>query len=609
MDDTLFSYYNRELAYIRNLGAEFAEAHPKIAGRLRLDHDIVEDPHVSRLIESFAFLTARIRHTLDDSFPELTEALMGVLYPDYHAPIPSMAILNFWMTKDFIEPVNIQSREELITRSSPESVCNYQSTNAVTVYPMTIEETVFRSQPVKAPVLPASLDRDGGNVQAVLRMSLSVTEGTTLSEICPNSLKFFINGQPQLSYRLYEMLMTQVAGIAIAEHPGDPNAVFLPSDCIHACGMDQESTAIPVDGRSSTAHRLLAEFFAFPEKFLFIELRDIKKAWADFGEKAHVYIYFKQTHPELVQGVNSETLQLGCTTIVNLFEQDLDSVDANEFTVEHKIIPDIYGNISCADIHTITDIYASRPGKDNLKMQPFYGSHRDSSVNASKLYWVLRREPSQWFNGRISHGTDSYLSFVDADFKVTAPDESWTIGGKAICVNRDIPEKLPFGPGLPEFGAPEAGCRSDCITPPTPTIQPRLNDATRWQLVTQLSLQHFASDDGLHVLKNTLRLYDFKGTPTTDALINGIISLETSLTTARVRQQGRTAICQGTEIMLGLDEQFFSGSGLYLFASILSEFFAQYCTINTFVQLKAKVKQRPGTILEWPPRNGNQTLV
>src|SRR4051794_33342842 len=95
MSDELLPYYNRELSYIRRLATQFATAHPKIAGRLRLGPDSSDDPHVERLIEAFAYLTARVRHKLDDDFPELTEALLGVLYPHYQAPVPSMAVVQF----------------------------------------------------------------------------------------------------------------------------------------------------------------------------------------------------------------------------------------------------------------------------------------------------------------------------------------------------------------------------------------------------------------------------------------------------------------------------------------------------------------------------------
>src|SRR5918911_3855699 len=103
MSDELLPYYNRELSYVRRLATEFAEAHPKIAGRLRLGPDSSADPHVERLIEAFAYLTARIRFKLDDDFPEITEALLNVLYPHYLAPVPSMAIVQFQLDPEQVQ--------------------------------------------------------------------------------------------------------------------------------------------------------------------------------------------------------------------------------------------------------------------------------------------------------------------------------------------------------------------------------------------------------------------------------------------------------------------------------------------------------------------------
>src|SRR3970282_1212300 len=94
-DDPLLPYYERELTFLRQLGAELASKYPKVAGRLLLEADKSEDPHVERLIQAFAFLAARIHHKLDDEFPEITEALLGVLYPHYLAPVPSVAIVQF----------------------------------------------------------------------------------------------------------------------------------------------------------------------------------------------------------------------------------------------------------------------------------------------------------------------------------------------------------------------------------------------------------------------------------------------------------------------------------------------------------------------------------
>src|SRR3989338_4676061 len=95
MDNKFLNYYNKELAFVRRLGAEFAKQHPKVAGNLRMSADTIEDPHVSRLIQAVAFLNAGIRERLDDDYPQLASALLSVLYPHYLAPIPSMAIVQF----------------------------------------------------------------------------------------------------------------------------------------------------------------------------------------------------------------------------------------------------------------------------------------------------------------------------------------------------------------------------------------------------------------------------------------------------------------------------------------------------------------------------------
>ena len=77
------------------MGAEFADKYPKVASRLVLEPDKCEDPHVERLLEAFAFLAARVHLKIDDEFPEITEALLSILYPHYIRPIPSMSIVQF----------------------------------------------------------------------------------------------------------------------------------------------------------------------------------------------------------------------------------------------------------------------------------------------------------------------------------------------------------------------------------------------------------------------------------------------------------------------------------------------------------------------------------
>ncbi len=607
MDDVLLSYYNRELAYLRKLGAEFAERHPKIAGRLRLDKDMVEDPHVARLIEAVAFLTARIRHKLDDGFPELTEALMGVLYPDYHAPIPSLSIVRIQTIPERPEPRSVPRGTLLLTQSNPLGTCYYRTCYDTEVYPLTVASSEFSALPFKAPEVP----RQHGVNQAVLRIRLRCEPGIRLAELAPAQLRFFLNGQPQLSFRLYEFLLQHATAIAIADPAHERPTVFLPPQRLRPCGMDESEAALPGDGRTSSAHRLLTEYFAFPEKFLFVRLEGLTDVWHGAGEQAEIYIYFNRSHPELVQGISGDTLLLGCTPVINLFEQRLEYIAAADLGYETKLRVDAT-QTRYAEIHTLLRVHARDSAGRRIELQPFYGSHRAAQGESdSPLYWHARREASEWYDGRASRGSELWLSLVDRDFRITAPDSDWIIGGDALCTNRDLPDKLPFGPGEPRlrFEQGGAGLQASCVTAPTPTVRPRLGDATRWQLITQLSLQHFSGADGLAVLKETLGLYDFRQQPETRAIIEGIVDLKTSLATARVARDGRASICQGTRLELELDELYYSGAGLYLFSAVLSEFFAHHCTVNTFVQLDVRVRQRPGSVISWPPRGGTQPLI
>ncbi|MFT5435036.1 MAG: type VI secretion system protein ImpG, partial [Myxococcota bacterium] len=93
MRDELLQFYERELTYLRRTGAEFAEKYSGVASRLQLEGNKCDDPHVERLLEGFAFLAARVHLKLNDDFPEISEALLSVMCPQYVRPVPSMAVV------------------------------------------------------------------------------------------------------------------------------------------------------------------------------------------------------------------------------------------------------------------------------------------------------------------------------------------------------------------------------------------------------------------------------------------------------------------------------------------------------------------------------------
>ena len=138
---------------MRRLGAEFAEAHPKIAGRLRLEADTAQDPHVERLIEAFALLNARTRLKLEDDFPEITDALLGVLYPHYLAPVPSMAIVQFHVDRgqgELTTGYTIAQGSPLETETIAGEPCRFRTCYPVTLWPLELTAAGLSGRPFTA---------------------------------------------------------------------------------------------------------------------------------------------------------------------------------------------------------------------------------------------------------------------------------------------------------------------------------------------------------------------------------------------------------------------------------------------------------------------------
>src|SRR5262249_23517455 len=162
MSATLFPYYERELLFIRQLSQEFAKKYPAAAGRLLLEPNRSTDPHVERLIEAFALVAGRIHHKLDDEFPELTDALLGVLYPHYLAPIPSVAILEFPVGPargQLPTGFPIERHSKLHTHPVNGLPCRYSTCYPVTLWPVGL--TSARLQPPPFPLRNPAASENG----------------------------------------------------------------------------------------------------------------------------------------------------------------------------------------------------------------------------------------------------------------------------------------------------------------------------------------------------------------------------------------------------------------------------------------------------------------
>lgn len=606
--DELLTYYNRELSYLRKKGDDFAERYPKVAGRLRLDKNVVEDPHVSRLIESFAFLSARIRRTLDDEYPQITESLMGVLYPDFYAPIPSMSILSVDLARDISQAVDVPRGDEFGLYLDNSERCLFQTALPVNVRPVRVVNAGYFALPAVAPTLDKDIQADQITASFV-RLDLKPQLEGNFFELDDDDLVFYLQGEQGQPYVLREFLLNKLVGVSVGSGNIDAGGYeSLAPDAVVEVGFSANEELLDYDGRTSDAHRLLMEYFLLPEKFLFVRVKGLSEQWKKHPEALSLYFFFDEADIELAHGISAETFRLFCSPVVNTFKARTLTINGSDIADE-SLLQVKLGKGYRKDIQRILNVEAYEPTGEKKPLEPFYSYHRDTSPD--QLYWILRRENSTWKEGDPSPGTDTYISFVDRDGRPVGSRKNWSATAEVICTDRDLPSRLPFGPDLPHvmLCSGGAGLRPQCIKPPTAAIQPTLKADTMWELVTQLSLHHFSGDDGLRVLKETLQLHNFNHSREATALIDGIEGINVQRATARVREGGRSYMCQGSEVELLCNEDQYAGNSLYLFGSVLQYFFASICTLNSYVQLSIRTTRHMRTQYEWQPRTGCQPLV
>lgn len=612
MSDDLLPYYNRELSYIRRHAGRFAETHPKVAARLRLGSDGSEDPHVERLLQGFAYLTARVRHKLDDEFPEITQAMLGVLYPHYLAPVPSFAVVQFDLDEgqnELAAGLTVKRGQEVETEPIQGEPCRFRTAYPVTLFPFDVRLGSLVSAPFTAPQMPRA-----NAALAVLRLVLGCRAGAIrFADLGVKKLRFFLRGQPQHTQRLYELLFNHTVEVAIAARPDDRGAVAVGPQALHPVGFGSDEGLLPYPARSFIGYRLLTEFFAFPQKFLFFDIDVPAAALARCGNQMEVFVYLNRQAPELEPNVSAEMFRTGCTPVVNLYTQPAEPIRLTQQEFEYRIVPDLRRPLA-HEVYSVDRVAASAPDGREETYTPFFSVRHGSARSEGPFFHTSRRPAADADVNRdqpvVDRGTEVYLSFVDRGFDPAAPAD-WTVHVETTCMNRDLPARLPFGGGQPKLQLSEGGglvTRIACLTPPTSTIRSHLQAEGLWRLVSHLTLNHLSitgAEDGADALREILALYDFTDSAATQGMIDGILSVNGK------RALGRYggAVCRGIEVGISFDEDRFAGNGLYLFAAVLDRFFALYASVNTFTRTVASVARREGTYKRFPARIGDGIVL
>jgi type VI secretion system protein ImpG len=626
----MLRYYNQELAYMREMGAEFAAAFPKIAARLALDATEVADPYVERLLEGFSFLSARVRLKLDAEFPRFTQHLLDCVYPHYFAPTPSMAIVQFTpaMTEGSLAAGFSVPRDTVLRGQIPRgevTACQFRTAHDLTLWPIELAEA--RYAPF-APDLPLNTLGLAEPVQAVLRLRLRVVAPHTFQQIALDRLNLFLAGGDEVALKLHELILGSGLGVFVGPLARPvPWFEWLGRGAIQPAGFERDQALIPYTTRSFSGYRLLHEYFAFPERFRFLELVGLHKALARHaGDEIELAIPLARSDGALAALVDRSAFALHCTPAVNLFPRRADRIHISDQQAEHHVVVDRTKPMDF-EVYAVDRVVGYSEGglEAEQEFRPFYASVDADGGQPAHGYFTVRREPralserQRRDGSRTSYiGSEVSLSLVDAR---EAP-YSGTIRQLAVEVlvtNRDLPLLMPVGSDRDfslAISAPVEGIR--CLRGPS-RPRPAIGDGEiPWRLTSHLSLNYLTVADldeehGATALREFLELYaDLVDADIPDAAsrrqAQGIRRVSITPRTRRLPVPGPIVFARGLEIRMTVDETAFAGASAFLLGAVLEQVFARLASMNTFTEL-VLVSERRGEIKRWPPRMAARQLV
>ena len=578
MDEKL-RYYEEELNYLVESGREFARLHPDRAEHLALADPRYRDPHVERLIESFAFLTGRVRQRLDDDFPELTHALLGLVWPHYLQPIPSIALLQF--TPAGLQEKQIVERGLLVDSEATSDgvACRFRTAYDVDLYPFAIDSADF-------------LVDDSG--RPLFRLRIRLTEGANPSDLDVDRLRLFVAGEGTTASELHRILRQEVDSVTV-RFARDNQRVLAPS-CLQAVGFDEAEEVVPYPKISFPGYRLFTEYFVFPEKFRFVDLCGIGQIDLEGGDQTfEVDLFLKQRPPENLHP-SGDTFRLFVTPVINLFPREGEPIHVDHLKTSYRVLGD-YTHPTAYEVVSIDDVTAIRRSDGQKRPRhPFYsfefGSDSGETGNEDIYYHV-----SHSVGG--DGGWHTHLSLISQE-RDRLPEPE-TLSLSVTCTNGKLCQEV--GPGSIRLAA-ERGVEAATftnITVPTPPIYPPLGGGSEWRFISHMAL-NFMSVADAGALRKILELYNIGNDPANSRRIASITAADARPVEALV---DGTPI-RGTEVTLTVDESHFDNRGdLLLFIEVVNEFLSLHASLNSYVRLVVK-HESTGEVYRCPIAHGRK---
>lgn len=617
MDPRLLRYYNDELAYLRESAREFGEEHETVAGRLGLKTPTDPDPYVERLLEGVAFLGARVQLKLADQYPEFTSHLLHAIQPHYLAPMPSICVAGFEPKEgDQVlikgHPVPRGTQLTALATDQDNAPVIFRTGHDLTLWPLKLIEAEYLS--TRAAVAPFAASANV-RAEAGLRLRFAATPGAELPNLVVKELPLYLHGGEAVPNELYRQLIGETLTVLARSADAPANGAWMALPNPEQVGFEDEEALLPADQRTFRGYRLLSEYFACPERFLFAKLKGLDRAFKVSPKACDVVLLFGRSSSALARAVDASNFRLFATPAINLFEKQLDRVQVRPHDHELHVVPDRTKRYDF-EVFRLTDVKAyARDNLDARTVAPLYAfgallyDWREALFYSTQLRPRRLSTREQRLRRRSEYvGTETWISLTSPG-DASRLDDVHELAVRALVTNRELPELLTFR-GDQHFSVSGVPARAVSVlrAPTRPRPPLGLGDAA-WRVIAHLTPNYVTlapeDHDDPSALRDHLALYGRQDDAALRRQIDGVLAIRSSKVMRRVPGLDRMALARGHKIRIKLDDAAFDKGGMFLFTAVLERFLAEFASINAFTECSF-ISPNEGELAQWPPRMGRQ---
>lgn len=604
--EQLTDYFKSELAELRSDALQFAHDYPRIAEELSFNGDKSRDPHIELLLQSFSWMTGRLRQNMEAEAKQLPSMLLQQLYPQLMTSVPSMAIMECEVhgsSADFdkgyrfegsrlFEPSKIEAKPETANKLSN---CRFSSCHSQLLWPLKV--TSVGKFPVNQ---QEYVTNQFPRAQSIIDINIKSTPEDSNDGLMLNKpLRFFMNLDENSKFPFYDLMACHFIGAVVFDAEGNRVAT-LNKDNLKFAGFADHERSLPATKQQDLGLTLLLDYMSFPEKFLFFDLTGMEHI--QFKQNLRIMLVLDNAIPKSIQLTN-QSLKLNCIPVVNLFQKTSEPIPLTYKDYRYKLFPS-REQYDCYEIYRINKVFSMNRRGESRELLPYFCLSRRDQLKTD-YRWQAQIEAS---HKKQLPGSETYISLFNKDYARDCP-QGETIYAQTLCCNRTIAEFFNTGQTFSVIGSSPI-VKATMLTRPTRYRGVKANQQHLWKVLSHLSLYYVSLTDkelAQDTLTSILELYTSAENSVNQRQIESIESFTAHEDVYPVTKHGWRGYYQGVNFKLTLFDRKFDNASTILFGSVLNQFLALFCHINSFVRLEMFIGSKK--VYEWKPLSGHKHLA